>query len=80
MLFYKVWNGHAIQLRVQIDDMPAFEKKIVLRLCGSCEREDDRDEQSHKGRFYFRGRVSKFVRVCGNILLIFCFKQPIYKL
>jgi mono/diheme cytochrome c family protein len=24
VLFYKVWNGHAVQLRVQIDDMPAF--------------------------------------------------------
>lgn len=24
VLFYKVWNGHAIQLRTQIDDMPAF--------------------------------------------------------
>ena len=24
VLFYKVWNGHAIQLRVQVDDMPAF--------------------------------------------------------
>ena len=25
VLFYKVWNGHAVQLRTQIDDMPAFE-------------------------------------------------------
>lgn len=24
VLFYKVWNGHAIQLRTQVDDMPAF--------------------------------------------------------
>lgn len=24
VLFYKVWNGHAVQLRTQIDDMPAF--------------------------------------------------------
>jgi hypothetical protein len=23
-----VWNGHAIQLRTQIDDMPAFEGKL----------------------------------------------------
>ena len=28
VLFYKVWNGHAIQLRVQIDDMPAFRDKL----------------------------------------------------
>ena len=28
VLFYKVWNGHAIQLRVQIDDMPAFQDKL----------------------------------------------------
>lgn len=28
VLFYKVWNGHAIQLRTQIDDMPAFEGKL----------------------------------------------------
>jgi mono/diheme cytochrome c family protein len=28
VLFYKVWNGHAIQLRVQIDDMPAFKDKL----------------------------------------------------
>jgi mono/diheme cytochrome c family protein len=28
VLFYKVWNGHAVQLRVQIDDMPAFEGKL----------------------------------------------------
>jgi mono/diheme cytochrome c family protein len=29
VLFYKVWNGHAIQLRTQIDDMPAFEGKLL---------------------------------------------------
>ena len=28
VLFYKVWNGHAIQLRTQLDDMPAFEGKL----------------------------------------------------
>lgn len=28
VLFYKVWNGHAVQLRTQIDDMPAFEGKL----------------------------------------------------
>jgi mono/diheme cytochrome c family protein len=28
VLFYKVWNGHAIQLRVQVDDMPAFREKL----------------------------------------------------
>jgi mono/diheme cytochrome c family protein len=28
VLFYKVWNGHAVQLRVQIDDMPAFQGKL----------------------------------------------------
>ena len=28
VLFYKVWNGHAVQLRVQIDDMPAFKDKL----------------------------------------------------
>ena len=28
ILFYKVWNGHAIQLRTQVDDMPAFEGKL----------------------------------------------------
>jgi mono/diheme cytochrome c family protein len=28
VLFYKVWNGHAIQLRTQIDDMPAFAGKL----------------------------------------------------
>jgi len=28
VLFYKVWNGHAIRLRTQIDDMPAFEGKL----------------------------------------------------
>lgn len=29
VLFYKVWNGHAVQLRVQIDDMPAFQDKLT---------------------------------------------------
>jgi mono/diheme cytochrome c family protein len=29
VLFYKIWNGHAIQLRVQIDDMPAFKDKLA---------------------------------------------------
>jgi len=28
VLFYKVWNGHSIQLRTQVDDMPAFEGKL----------------------------------------------------
>jgi mono/diheme cytochrome c family protein len=28
VLFYKIWNGHAIQLRTQIDDMPAFRDKL----------------------------------------------------
>jgi mono/diheme cytochrome c family protein len=28
VLFYKIWNGHAIQLRVQIDDMPAFKDRL----------------------------------------------------
>jgi mono/diheme cytochrome c family protein len=28
VLFYKVWNGHAIQLRTQVDDMPAFAGKL----------------------------------------------------
>ena len=28
ILFYKVWNGHAIQLRTQVNDMPAFEGKL----------------------------------------------------
>jgi len=28
VLFYKIWNGHAIQLRTQVDDMPAFEGKL----------------------------------------------------
>jgi mono/diheme cytochrome c family protein len=28
VLFYKVWNGHAIQLRTRVDDMPAFEGKL----------------------------------------------------
>src|SRR4051794_29366308 len=29
VLFYKVWNGHAIQLRTQVDDMPAFSDKLT---------------------------------------------------
>lgn len=29
VLFYKIWNGHAVQLRVQIDDMPAFSEKLA---------------------------------------------------
>jgi mono/diheme cytochrome c family protein len=29
VLFYKVWNGHAIQLRTQVDDMPAFQGKLT---------------------------------------------------
>jgi mono/diheme cytochrome c family protein len=29
VLFYKVWNGHAVQLRVQVDDMPAFKDKLA---------------------------------------------------
>jgi putative copper resistance protein D len=28
VLFYKIWNGHAIQLRTQVDDMPAFADKL----------------------------------------------------
>lgn len=28
VLFYKVWNGHAVQLRTQVDDMPAFKDKL----------------------------------------------------
>jgi mono/diheme cytochrome c family protein len=28
VLFYKVWGGHAIQLRTQVDDMPAFRGKL----------------------------------------------------
>jgi hypothetical protein len=28
VFFYKVWNGHAIQLRTQVDDMPAFPDKL----------------------------------------------------
>src|SRR6187397_233397 len=28
VLFYKVWNGHSVQLRVQVDDMPAFQFKL----------------------------------------------------
>lgn len=28
VLFYKIWNGHAIQLRTQVDDMPAFQGKL----------------------------------------------------
>lgn len=29
VLFYKVWNGHAIQLRTQVDDMPAFSRTLT---------------------------------------------------
>mgnify|MGYP001407025640 CR=1 FL=1 len=29
VLFSKVWNGHAVQLRTQIDDMPAFKDKLT---------------------------------------------------
>ena len=29
VLFYKVWNGHAIQLRTQVDDMPAFKDTLT---------------------------------------------------
>ena len=29
VLFYKVWNGHAVQLRTQIDDMPAFKDTLT---------------------------------------------------
>jgi len=29
VLFYKVWNGHAVQLRVQVDDMPAFKDTLT---------------------------------------------------
>ena len=29
ILFYKVWNGHAVQLRVQVDDMPAFQGTLA---------------------------------------------------
>jgi mono/diheme cytochrome c family protein len=28
VLFYKIWNGHAIQLRTQVDDMPPFQGKL----------------------------------------------------
>ena len=28
VLFYKIWNGHAIQLRTQVDDMPPFDGKL----------------------------------------------------
>ena len=28
VLLYKIWNGHAIQLRTQVDDMPAFQGKL----------------------------------------------------
>jgi mono/diheme cytochrome c family protein len=27
--FYKVWNGHTVQLRVEIEDMPAFQDKLT---------------------------------------------------
>lgn len=29
VFFYKVWNGHAIQLRNQIEDMPAFKDTLT---------------------------------------------------
>lgn len=29
VLFYKIWRGHAVQLRNRIDDMPAFEGKLT---------------------------------------------------
>jgi mono/diheme cytochrome c family protein len=29
VLFYKIWNGHAVQLRTQIDDMPAFKDTLT---------------------------------------------------
>lgn len=29
VLFYKVWNGHAVQLRTQIDDMPPFKDRLT---------------------------------------------------
>ena len=29
VLFYKIWNGHAVQLRVQVDDMPAFKDRLT---------------------------------------------------
>lgn len=29
VLFYKVWNGHAIQLKTQVDDMPAFRDTLT---------------------------------------------------
>jgi mono/diheme cytochrome c family protein len=28
VLFYKVWNGHSIQLRERREDMPAFERTL----------------------------------------------------
>ena len=28
VLFYKIWNGHAVQLRTQVDDMPPFRDKL----------------------------------------------------
>ena len=28
VLFYKVWNGHTIQLRTEVVDMPPFEHKL----------------------------------------------------
>ena len=30
VLFYKVWNGHAIQLRTETYDMPAFQGKLTM--------------------------------------------------
>jgi mono/diheme cytochrome c family protein len=29
VLFYKVWNGHAVQLRTETYDMPAFQGKLT---------------------------------------------------
>ena len=28
VIFYKVWNGHSIQLRTEVVDMPSFEGKL----------------------------------------------------
>jgi mono/diheme cytochrome c family protein len=28
VLFYKIWNGHSIQLRTEVVDMPPFEGKL----------------------------------------------------
>jgi mono/diheme cytochrome c family protein len=29
ILFYKIWNGHSIQLRTEVEDMPAFRDKLT---------------------------------------------------